>query len=82
MSPDTIKIPPQDSQGYSFTGHGHLLFQGGEFVRKFTNGQTLATTYKCVKFKAKEKCGVVLKAQGKNLLTISGRHNHELRQEK
>lgn len=73
---EIVPIPKKNQLNYTFTGHGHLIHQKHEYIWAFANGKSLITTYKCIKHKSKAKCAVVLKAQGKYLVSITGLHTH------
>jgi hypothetical protein len=77
VSNSFLQIPKEESLNYKFTGLGHLLYKNHEYFRAFTRGKTFTTIFKCIEHKTTAKCAVVLKAQGKYLISISEVHNHD-----
>lgn len=73
---DEAPVPEGDKVNYKFSGLGHLIYKGQQFIRSFSRGQEFLTIYKCVEFKT-NKCPVALKTRGKFLVSIVGHHNHE-----
>lgn len=73
--PDEKGIPEGDENNYSFGGLGHLIYKDQAYKRSYTRGENFTMIYKCIEFKAK-KCQVLLKTKGKDLVSITGRHNH------
>lgn len=76
ISPDEVPVPEGDKVNYSFSGLGHLIYDNHQFFRSFSRGQEFRAVYKCLEYKSIQ-CPVVLKTQGKFLVSISGRHNHD-----